>query len=108
MKISFLYTAIATATLIPVSSAFSTASYGLPLRTTFNTQLQVSTEAETDLGAFADSLEDEDSEAFLFENNEDDSMVQTWQESLDMLLDVNTPMAKRTILLSDLVSAINK
>jgi len=56
-----------------------------------------------DLNAFADSLEDED-EANLFDDNDEDE-VQTWQESLEMLLDVNTPTAKRTVLLSDLVSA---
>lgn len=55
------------------------------------------------LSAFADSLEEED-EAALFENDEDEEL-QTWQESLEMLLDVNTPASKRTILLSDLVSA---
>ena len=57
----------------------------------------------TDLDAFADSLEDEEGEAALFDNDEDDVLL-TWQESLEMLLDVNTPMAKRTLLLSDLVS----
>ena len=57
------------------------------------------------LSAFADSLEEED-EAALFENDEDEEL-QTWQESLEMLLDVNTPASKRTILLSDLVSGGN-
>ena len=52
--------------------------------------------------AFAESLNEDE----LFTDDQDAAEdSNTWQESLEMLLDPSTPAAKRQILLSDLVNA---
>lgn len=56
-------------------------------------------ETESAFSAFADSLEDDE----IFDS--DDDSETTWQESLEMLLDPSTPLAKRQILVSDLLNA---
>lgn len=63
--------------------------------------LYSTTESETDsaFSAFADSLDDDE----IFDS--DDDSETTWQESLEMLLDPSTPLAKRQILLSDLLNS---
>ena len=63
------------------------------------------TQDDTDaaFSAFAESLEEND----LFESDDEAaaSGTLTWQENLESLLDPTTPLAKRQILLSDLVNA---
>lgn len=61
------------------------------------------TEADTDdaFSAFAESLDEDD----LFTDDDDVDVTTTWQENLEMLLDPNTPAAKRQIILSDLLNA---
>ena len=63
--------------------------------------LYSTTESETEsaFSAFADSLDDDE----IFDS--DDDSETTWQESLEMLLDPSTPLAKRQILLSDLLNS---
>ena len=51
--------------------------------------------------AFADSLDDDDD---MFDD-EDESAVPTWQESLEELLDPSTSQGKRQLLLSDLLNS---
>ena len=48
------------------------------------------------LEAFAESLE-EDEEAGLFDDADDADVIATWQEQLEMLLDPDTPAAKRQV-----------
>ncbi len=52
---------------------------------------------------FAESIDEDD----LFDDDDEASGdgATPWQESLEMLLDPNTPAAKRQILLSDLVNS---
>lgn len=85
-------------------SSSSSASAPMPSTTVALRSAPPATESDTEsaFSAFADSL-DEDS---LFdEGAEDDAEEPTWQESLDSLLDPTTPLAKRQILLSDLLNA---
>lgn len=69
---------------------------------TFLSSTHTETETEDAFSAFADSL-DEDN--LFTEDEEAANASSTWQESLEMLLDPNTPSAKRQILLSDLLNA---
>jgi len=64
------------------------------------------TDTDAAFSAFAESLDEDD----LFGTQDsstaaDDGIAQTWQESLESLLDPMTPQVKRQILLSDLVNA---
>eukprot|EP00554_Chaetoceros_debilis_P011096 CAMPEP_0194108314 /NCGR_PEP_ID=MMETSP0150-20130528/8044_1 /TAXON_ID=122233 /ORGANISM="Chaetoceros debilis, Strain MM31A-1" /LENGTH=447 /DNA_ID=CAMNT_0038796997 /DNA_START=68 /DNA_END=1411 /DNA_ORIENTATION=+ len=69
---------------------------------TFLWSTQIETETEDAFSAFADSL-DEDN--LFTEDEEAANASSTWQESLEKLLDPNTPAAKRQIMLSDLLNA---
>ncbi len=67
-----------------------------------------SKDTEDAFSAFAESLDEDD----LFNDNDNDSSNSndvyseaTWQESLEQLLDPTTPLAKRQILLSDLLNS---
>mmetsp|Transcript_14787 Transcript_14787/g.21871 ORF Transcript_14787/g.21871 Transcript_14787/m.21871 type:complete len:179 (-) Transcript_14787:672-1208(-) len=74
-----------------------------PLQSTTNHK-EAAPESDAAFSAFAESL-DEDS---LFDDENDNSGFDeqtTWQESLESLLDPTTPLAKRQILLSDLLNA---
>jgi len=77
-------------------------AFGSPHKISRKSILRASTTES--LEAFADSLE-EDDEAGLFDDADDADAIASWQEQLEMLLDPDTPMAKRQILLSDLVSS---
>ena len=68
----------------------------------FLSSTQTETETEDAFSAFADSL-DEDN--LFTEDEEAANASSTWQESLEKLLDPNTPAAKRQIMLSDLLNA---
>mmetsp|Transcript_3686 Transcript_3686/g.4695 ORF Transcript_3686/g.4695 Transcript_3686/m.4695 type:complete len:465 (-) Transcript_3686:448-1842(-) len=90
-------------------SSISSTSWRIPFSAV--TPLQSTTkhkeaapESDAAFSAFAESL-DEDS---LFDDENDNSGFDeqtTWQESLESLLDPTTPLAKRQILLSDLLNA---
>ena len=72
-----------------------------PLRSTTE---DAATSSDDAFSAFADSLDEES----LFDSDDrsdGDELGPTWQESVDMLLDPDTPLAKRQILLSDLLNA---
>lgn len=97
-------------TLTAASKISNAASPTSPSSTTNNLikLRSSSTKEDTDaaFSAFAESL-DED-ELFDDQNSSgfaDENAVQTWQESLESLLDPMTPQVKRQILLSDLVNA---
>lgn len=59
---------------------------------------------EAAFAAFAESLEQDDTDLFPEVEKEDEAET-TWQASLEMLLDPNISPAKRQILLSDLLGA---
>lgn len=71
---------------------------------TVEAQTTSSSDDDDVFSAFADSLDEDD----LFddkESSEDKNGTTPWQENLEMLMDPSTPVAKRQILLSDLMNA---
>lgn len=67
---------------------------------------------EDAFSAFAESLDEDDlfndssrSSSSSFKSNKDVYAEKTWQESIEQLLDPSTPLAKRQILLSDLLNS---
>lgn len=87
-------------------SAQGSSAFTVPSFVTKHTSLSSSLKTDNDstFSAFADSLEDED----LFEDEEGLQGLPSWQESLEQFLDPTTPVAKRQILLSDLLGSNEK
>lgn len=86
--------------------AFTTTTTQSHLKRSFTlNELRSSTKEATDaaFSAFAESLDEDD--LFDAEDSSDNEVAQTWQESLENLLDPTTPQVKRQILLSDLLNA---
>jgi hypothetical protein len=77
--------------------------------------LSVNKETEDAFSAFAESLDEDDlfndnegssnSNAFEDSNGDDMYNQKTWQENVEALLDPTTPLAKRQILLTDLLNS---
>lgn len=77
--------------------------------------LSVNKETEDAFSAFAESLDEDDlfndnesrSKSNAFQDSKTDDMYnkKTWQENVEALLDPTTPLAKRQILLTDLLNS---
>ena len=77
--------------------------------------LSVNKETEDAFSAFAESLDEDDlfndnesrstSNAFQDSKTDDIYKTKTWQENVESLLDPTTPLAKRQILLTDLLNS---
>ncbi len=108
MKLSVLSTILAIELGKSTTLAFAFTSNTLQRktrRTTFHRSTASDVKRDDDaFSAFAESIDEDD----LFSDDDasaDTDVVTSWQESLEMLLDPNTPAAKRQILLSDLVNS---
>mmetsp|Transcript_12999 Transcript_12999/g.17873 ORF Transcript_12999/g.17873 Transcript_12999/m.17873 type:complete len:476 (-) Transcript_12999:105-1532(-) len=86
----------------------TTRTVGAAWRIPFSVALQSTTETKASDEAFSAFAESLDEDSLFNDENDDDSNFDeetTWQESLESLLDPTTPLAKRQILLSDLLNA---
>lgn len=97
--------------LLPVFVALSQA-FVLPMRMQWTTHLSLSSSTTDDFASFAASLEPDGSTIAKssFESTSTamkDPMTRnkSWQEDLDELLDPQTPVARKQLLLSDLAGA---
>ena len=102
-------------TTLPFSKAFTIQSFHSNAAKSSPSLLSTTEDA---FSAFAESLDEDDlfnessstsssssSSTSPFQTNQDAYAEKTWQESIEELLDPTTPLAKRQILLADLLNS---
>lgn len=96
--------------------AFTIQSFRSATRSSSFSSSPLFSTTEDAFSAFAESLDEDDlfndsssstssNSASPFQTNQDAYAEKTWQESIEQLLDPTTPLAKRQILLADLVNS---
>lgn len=107
--LALVYLAALTSQSANAFSTFSSStSFAVPTNIrTQSTQIFTATSKDTEdaFSAFAESLDEDDLFNDSNGNSNDAYSEVTWQESLESLLDPTTPLAKRQILLTDLLNS---